>query len=115
PLSTVPVATGTVHPATAAVRARILMTQQKLNESVALLCRVVEAAPHIPYLEWLTSWLQPHVISRLGWDFLFGTVVRTSLRFGTRLGVPPHPKDPRLPNVRAAAQLFAAMRAQLTE
>jgi tetratricopeptide (TPR) repeat protein len=114
PLSLVPVATGSVHPATAAVRARILMTQQKLDEAVDLLCQVVEAAPHIPYLEWLTRWLQPHVITRLGWDFLSGTLVRTALRVGTRLGVPPHPKDPRLPNVAAAAQLFAAMRAQFT-
>lgn len=115
PLSTVPVATGAIHPATGAVRARILMTQQNLTEAISLLCAVVEAAPHIAYMEWLTRWLQPHVIPKLGWDFLAQNVVRTSLRFGTRLAVPPHPKDPRVANVKAAVACFAAMRQHFTE
>lgn len=115
PLSTVPVATGSVHPATAAVRARILMTQRKLDEAIELVCLVVDAAPQFAYLEWLTRWLQPHVIPQLGWRFLAEKVMRTSLRLTTKVAVPPHPKDPRLPNVRAAAQCFEAIRAHFHE
>jgi hypothetical protein len=85
PLSTVPVATGAVHVATAAVRARLLMTQRKLDEAVKLLSRVVEVAPHIAYFEWLARWLQPHVIADLGWPLLSGSLLRVALRVGTRL------------------------------
>ena len=44
PLSTVPVATGAVHVATAAVRARILMMQKRLPEAIDLLCQVIVVA-----------------------------------------------------------------------
>ena len=110
PLSTVPVATGAVHVATAAVRARILMMQKQLPEAIELLCRIIDVAPELGYLPWLTRWSRPEVITRLGWDVYSKHVVRTVLRAGIQ--VPPQPEgdDPRLVNVRAGADLFAALR-----
>ena len=76
PLSTVPVATGAVHVATAAVRARILMMQKRLPDAIELLCRVIDAAPDLGYLPWLTRWCNPEQITRLGWDLFGKHVVR---------------------------------------
>ncbi|HVY30283.1 MAG TPA: tetratricopeptide repeat protein [Polyangiaceae bacterium] len=111
PLSTVPVATGAVHVATAAVRARILMMQRNLHDAIDLLCRVIDVAPDLGYLPWITRWSKPDVITRLGWDLYAHHVVRTVLRAGIQ--VPPNPDadDPRLINVKAGADLFAALRA----
>src|SRR6478752_5543340 len=50
PLSVVPVATGAIHVASAAARARILMMQKRLPDAVELLCRVIDAAPDLDYL-----------------------------------------------------------------
>jgi tetratricopeptide (TPR) repeat protein len=111
PLSTVPVATGAVHVATAAVRARILMMQKRLAEAMQLLCEVLEVAPDLPYLPWLVRWSPPEVITRLGWDLYGKQVVRTALRIGIAVPAKPNPDDPRVENVRAAAELFAALRA----
>ena len=111
PLSTVPVATGAVHVATAAVRARILMMQKRLPDAVELLCRVIDAAPDLGYLPWLTRWCNPEQITRLGWDLFGKHVVRTVLRAGIRVPTQPDADDPRLVNVRAGADLFAALRA----
>jgi tetratricopeptide (TPR) repeat protein len=111
PLSTVPVATGAVHVATGAVRARILMMQKRLPEAIDWLCQVIDAAPDLAYLPWLVRWCQPEVISRLGWDVFAKHVIRTVIRVGLDVPVKPDPNDPRLPNVRAGAQLFAALRA----
>lgn len=112
PLSTVPVATGAVHVATAAVRARILMMQKRLPEAIDLLCQVIEVAPELGYLPWLARWCNPEVIARLGWDVFGQHVVRTVLRAGS--SVPPAiaADDPRVVNVRAGADLFAALRQQ---
>jgi tetratricopeptide (TPR) repeat protein len=112
PLSTVPVATGAIHVATAAVRARILMMQKRLPEAIDLLCQVIDVAPDLAYLPWLSRWCNPEVIQRLGWDVFAQHIVRTTLRAG--IGVPPSPDadDPRLPNVKAGADLFAALRNQ---
>jgi tetratricopeptide (TPR) repeat protein len=111
PLSTVPVATGAVHVATAAVRARILMMQKRLPDAIELLCRVIDVAPDLGYLPWITRWCKPEVISRLGWELFAKHVVRTVLRAGVQ--VPPNASadDPRLINVRAGADLFTALRA----
>ncbi|HEX2875827.1 MAG TPA: tetratricopeptide repeat protein [Polyangiaceae bacterium] len=111
PLSTVPVATGAVHVATAAVRARILMMQKRLPEAIDLLCQVINVAPELGYLPWLTRWCQPEVITRLGWDLFAKHVVRTVLRAGIQVPPQPDADDPRLVNVRAGADLFAALRA----
>jgi tetratricopeptide (TPR) repeat protein len=111
PLSTVPVATGAVHVASAAVRARILMMQKKLPDAISLLCQVIDVAPELGYLPWLARWCRPDVIPHLGWPLFAEHVVRTVLRAG--IGVPPgaDPNDPRLESVAAGAQLFAALRA----
>ncbi len=110
PLSTVPIATGAIHVATAAVRARILMMQKRLPEAIDLLCQVIDVAPELGYLPWLARWCNPEVITRLGWEVFARHVVRTVLRAGIQ--VPPNPDadDPRLVNVRAGADLFAALR-----
>jgi|GEM_PF-1213973 len=110
PLSTVPIATGAIHVATAAVRARILMMQKRLPEAIDLLCRVIAVAPELGYLPWLTRWCQPEVITRLGWDLFAKHVVRTVLRAGVQVPPTPDADDPRLVNVRAGAELFAALR-----
>lgn len=111
PLSTVPIATGAVHVATAAVRARILMMQKKLPEAIDLLCQVIDVAPELGYIPWLARWSKPEVITRLGWELYAKHVVRTLLHAGIQ--VPPNPDadDPRIPNVQASADLFAALRA----
>jgi len=105
PLSTVPVATGAVHVATAAVRARILMMQKRLPEAIELLCQVIDVAPGLAYLPWLARWCQPEVITRLGWDLFAKHVVRTLLRAGIQ--VPPEPAARR----PAAAQRARGRRA----
>jgi tetratricopeptide (TPR) repeat protein len=110
PLSTVPVASGAVHVATAAVRARILMMQKRLPEAIQLLCRVIDAAPDLGYLPWLSRWCNPEVITRLGWDVFSTHVVRTVLRAGVQVPASLAAEDPRLVNVRAGADLFSALR-----
>ena len=111
PLATVPVATGAVHVATAAVRARILMMQKKLPEAIELLCRVIDVAPELGYIPWLARWSKPEVITRLGWDLYAKHVVRTLLRAGVQVPPSPDADDPRIANVQASADLFAALRA----
>lgn len=112
PLATVPVATGAVHVATAAVRARILMMQKRLPEAIDLLCQVIDVAPDLGYLPWLSRWCNPEVIARLGWEVFGNHVVRTVLRAGLRVPPSVASDDPRVPNVRAGADLFAALRNQ---
>src|SRR5882724_1882313 len=111
PLSTVPVATGAVHVATAAVRARILMMQKRLPEAIDLLCQVIEVAPELGYLPWLARWSRPEVITRLGWEVFRKHVVRRVLRAGMQVPPSPDADDPRIANVQAGADLFAALRA----
>jgi tetratricopeptide (TPR) repeat protein len=110
PLSLVPVATGSVHVATAAVRARILMMQKDLAAAVELIGRVIDVAPDLAYLAWVQRWLQPHIIQGLGWDHLFEHVVKPGIRLAIDVPVPPRSEDPRLPNVRAAAQIYQVLR-----
>lgn len=110
PLSTLPVATGTIHVATAAGRARVLMMQRRLPEALELLSLAIEAAPHVPYMHWILRWLQPTVIAGLSWDVLFPTVVKTPLAIAVDLPVPPDDGDLRVINLRAAADVFAALR-----
>ncbi|HXK20600.1 MAG TPA: hypothetical protein VNG33_22470, partial [Polyangiaceae bacterium] len=111
PLSTVPIATGAVHVATAAVRARILMMQKKLPEAIDLLCQVIDVAPELGYIPWLARWSKPEVIARLGWEVYAKHVVRTLLRAGVQVPPKPDADDPRIANVQASADLFAALRA----
>ena len=112
PLSVVPVASGAVHVATAAARARILMMQQNLGDALDLLGAVVDAAPDLAYLDWARRWLQPHVIQSLGFERLFSAVGRPSLRLALAVPVPPRPTDPRLSNLAAGAEIFALLRQQ---
>ncbi len=111
PLGLFPVATGAIHVATAAARARVLMIQKRLGEAVELLGRVLEVAPELEYLDWVRRWLQPHVVQQLGWDLLLESILKTTLRMAIDVPVPPHPQDPRLPNVRSGAEIFTALQA----
>ncbi|MBX3274064.1 MAG: hypothetical protein KF729_27610 [Sandaracinaceae bacterium] len=115
PLSTLPVATGAVHVATAAARARVLMMNRRLPEALDLLGRAIEAAPHVPYMHWVMRWLQPPVISTLAWEGVFESVVRTALSVAVGVPVPAPDDDLRLINLRAAAETFAALREVFTD
>ena len=115
PLSLVPVATGSVHVATAAARARILMMQKDLSAAIELLAQVIEVVPHVAYLDWVRRWLQPHIVQALGWEQLFENAVKPSLLLALDVPVPPDQDDPRLPNVHSAAGVFAAVRQQFPD
>jgi len=41
---------------TMAIRARVLATEQRLGEAIALLCETVAFRPLVPYLAWLKPW-----------------------------------------------------------
>ena len=53
PLSLFPVATGAIHVATAAGRARVLMIQKRLPEAIELIGAVLEVNPTLGYLDWV--------------------------------------------------------------
>ena len=55
PLSLFPVATGAIHVATAAARARVLMINHQLAEAIDLLGQVLDVAPELEYLDWVAS------------------------------------------------------------
>lgn len=111
PLSLVPVATGSVHVATAAARARILMMQKDLGAAIRIIGQVVEVAPDLAYLEWVRRWLQPQVIQSLGWDELCEHAVKPALRLSLAVSPPAERDDPRLPNVGSTAEILRTLRA----
>lgn len=116
PLSLVPVGAGSVHVATAAARARILMMKKDMPAAIELLAEVVRVAPGLAYLPWVQRWLaQPGVLGRFTWEQLMPSVVSTALRVGSALPVPPRANDPRLPNVLAGAQIFELLRGQFPQ
>ena len=116
PLSLVPVASGSVHVATAAARARILMMKKDMLAAIELISEVVRVAPDIAYLPWVQRWLQqPGVIARFSFEQVGPPIVRTALRVGSAVPVPPDPKDQRLANVFAAAHIFELLRAQFPQ
>ncbi len=110
PLSLLPVDVGAIHVATAAGRARVLMMQRRLPEALSLLGEVVRVAPDLPYLHWVARWLQPQILPTLQWEILFDSVVKPSLLVAVNVPVPPAEDDPRMPNLRAAATFFEALR-----
>ncbi len=110
PLSLLPVDSGAIHVATAAGRARVLMMSRRLPEALELLSAAVKVAPDLPYLHWVTRWLQPQIIHSLPWELLFETVVKTALLVAVNVPVPPADDDPRVPNLRAAASYLSAIR-----
>ena len=109
PLSLFPVATGAIHVATAAGRARVLMIQKRLPEAIELIGAVLEVNPTLGYLDWVRRWLQPHVIQILSWDLLMGSIIKPALLTTLDVPVPPSPDDPRLPTLRSASEIFAAL------
>ena len=111
PLSLFPVATGAIHVATAAARARVLMIQQRLADAVELLGAVFDVAPELEYLDWVRRWLQPHVLPVLGFDRIMGEILKPALSMTIGVPVPPDPRDRRLPNVRSLAEILTAMQA----
>jgi tetratricopeptide (TPR) repeat protein len=111
PLSLFPVATGAIHVATAAARARVLMIQKRLPEAIDLLGAVFDVAPELEYLDWVRRWLQPHVIPMLGFDRIMGEIIKPTLSMTVEVPVPPKPRDPRLANVRSLAEILTALQA----
>ena len=116
PLSLVPIASGSVHVATAAARARVLMMKKDMLAAIELITEVVQVAPDLAYLPWVQRWLQqPGVLSRFNWEQVGPPIVRTTLRLGAAISVPPDPTDPRLPNVFAGAHILELLRAQFPQ
>ncbi len=116
PLSLVPVASGSVHVATAAARARIMMMKKDILGAIQLLTEVVQVAPELPYLPWVQRWLgQPAVLARFSFEQVGPPIVRATLRIGGAVRVPPEPSDERLPNVRAGALLLEQLRGQFPQ
>ena len=116
PLSLVPVASGAVHVATAAARARILMMKKDMLAAIELISEVVLVAPDLAYLPWVQRWLQqPGVVARFSFDQLGPSIVRCALRIASAVSVPADPHDPRLHNVYASAQIFELLRAQFPQ
>lgn len=109
PLSLFPVATGAIHVATAAGRARVLMIQKRLPEAIELIGAVLEVNPTLGYLDWVRRWLQPHVVPLLSWDLLMGSIIKPALMTTLEVPVPPSPDDPRLPTLRSASEIFTAL------
>lgn len=110
PLSLVPVATGAVHIATAAARARILMMQKDLAGAIDLLCLVVDTAPDVAYFDWVRRWLMPQVIPQLGWDRLRDGPVNTALKLMGRAPPACPPDHPVLPNIRAGVEILSTLK-----
>ena len=55
------------------------------------------------------------MIQTLAWEGLFEAVVRTSLSIAVRVPVPPPDDDLRTINLRAAAEVFSALRQVFTD
>lgn len=116
PLSLFPVSTGAVHVATAAGRARVLMMSNRLPEALELLGKVLAVAPTLGYLDWVRRWLaQPQIVAQLPWELLATSVVAPALRMVAGVSVPPRADDPRLPSVRAAAEIVRALLGRFAE
>lgn len=109
PLSLFPVATGAIHVATAAARARVLMMQSRLPDAIELIGRVMEVAPDLEYLDWVRRWIAPTTIPNVPWALLQEWILMPALRTALRVSVPTDPADPRLPNLRSAAAIFASL------
>lgn len=105
PLELVPLS---VSVALTACRARALALQGDLPWAITLVRHVVSAAPSLSCVGWLSSWLTPANIRRLGLAELKGPLVAlVKLWANVPVGVPT---DPRLPNVRATAEAIALVR-----
>jgi tetratricopeptide (TPR) repeat protein len=115
PLSLLPVATGAIHVATAAGRARVLLMQRRVPEALELLAAVLRVAPELAYFPWIEGALTPQALAGLTFDALFSTVVRPALTIAGRVSVPAEPDDEHLPNVRSAAATLAAVRARFPQ
>jgi tetratricopeptide (TPR) repeat protein len=110
PLALFPAVGPQVHVATFAARSRVYMMQRRLPEALELVCAAIRTAPEIAYLDWVRRWLLPQIVPTLQWDVLVGTAVRTALELTIDVPVDTAPADPRLVNVRAAAEIFAILR-----
>ena len=106
PLGLFPVATGAIHVATAAARARALYLQRRMPEAVELLGRVLEVAPELQYTDWIRRWLTPQFVPQLTWDQILESIVKPLLDMAIDVPVPPDPDDPRIANLRSAAPIF---------
>lgn len=109
PLGLVPVQTGQVNFATAALRARILMTQRRLPEALSLIAEVVRIRPDVAYFDWARRWLQPHIIQAIPFQQLAGSVINAAVQVTGSVPVPMADDDPRRQNLLAARDFIAAI------
>jgi len=109
PLSLFPVATGAIHVATAAARARALMGRRRVAEAIDLLGKVLSAAPGLGYFGWAAEWLTPPVVAELPPDLVRDAVFVPSFKMVLRTPMPLPKDDPRVPNVRAVEQVLRVL------
>ncbi len=106
PLGLFPVATGAIHVATAAARARALYLQRRMADAVELIGLVIDVAPELEYVDWIRRWLTPQFVPQLTWERILESIVKPILNMAIDVPVPPAADDPRLPNLRSAAPIF---------
>lgn len=95
---------------TAATRAYILAGAGTIGEALDLLADVFSWRPDAPFLQWGQEWVRrPGAIESLPQGFVGGFLSRV-LRPVTQAPCPMDEADPRLPNVRALADILAVLR-----
>ncbi|MCC7539658.1 MAG: tetratricopeptide repeat protein [Deltaproteobacteria bacterium] len=95
----------------AATRAYVLAAKGRLAEALPLLAEVAEVRPDVGYLVWAEQWLaQPGAARSLSLDVACGRVLAPLLKMVSRAPSPMASDDPRLPNVRHARAIVAALR-----
>ncbi|MFO0674002.1 MAG: hypothetical protein U0235_31015 [Polyangiaceae bacterium] len=108
PLSLFPVAAGYPRGDGRGSRARA-HDPEAPAEAIRAHRRRARGEPTLGYLDWVRRWLQPHVIQILSWDLLMGSIIKPALLTTLDVPVPPSPDDPRLPTLRSASEIFAAL------
>ena len=105
-LALFPVATGAIHVATAAARARVLAAQRRLPDALDLLGKVLSVAPDLAYYPWAREWLAGPALASVPWDLVNDAIFVPSFRMLLRLPMPLPADDPRVANVRAVIDLL---------
>lgn len=111
PLALFPVATGAIHVATAAARARVLAMTRRLPDAIELLGEVLEVAPQLGYWAWARDWVVGPQLAQIPWEPLYGAIFVPAFKMVLRAPMPLPEGHPAIPNVRIAVELFRAFAA----